>query len=131
MTEAQKISKTSKILCLLGSSFLLLMGLFHGTGFFYVSEAIQSSNAEGFLKDIVPALFAHPSIHLLGMAAFGILARFLKHDLRKVTWLLAALIVLDALLGFYLGGLIPGLLLLVAAICFLLAGLKEKSAIPV
>ncbi len=102
------------------------MGVFHGSGFFYVSESIQESNAEGFLKDIVPALFAHPSIHLIGLAAFGILTLFLKHDLRKVTWLLAVLIVLDALLGFYLGGMIPGLLLLVAAICFVVAGLKDQ-----
>lgn len=127
MTNKKRISKVSKILCLIGSSLLLIMGAIHGSGFFYVSETIEKSNAEEFLKDIVPALFAHPSIHLAGLSAFGILALFLKQDLRKVTWLLAALVGLDALLGFYLGGTIPGSLLLIAAICFVVAGLKDKS----
>ena len=125
-TSTEKTSKASKIYCLTGSLLLLIMGLFHGSGFFYVSEAIQSSNAEAFLKDIVPALFAHPSIHLIGLAAFGVLAVFLKHELRKLTWLLAVLVILDALLAFFLGGMIPGLLLLAAAICFVLAGLKQQ-----
>ncbi|TMM57357.1 hypothetical protein FEE95_12800 [Maribacter algarum] len=129
MTDVKGISKTSKLFCIIGSSFLLIMGLFHGSGFFYVSETIEKSNAEGFLKDIVPALFAHPSIHLIGLAAFGILALFLKQDLRKVTWLLAVLIALDAALGFYLGGMIPGILLLLAAICFVVSGLRDKSQI--
>lgn len=124
MTNEKKISKVSRLCCIPGSLFLILMGAFHGSSFFYVRETIQESNAEEFLKDIVPALFAHPSIHLFGLAAFGVLALFLKHDLRKVTWLLAILILLDSLLGFYLGGLIPGLLLLVASLFFVFAGLK-------
>jgi len=126
MTNTKSISKTSKISCLIGSTLLFIMALFHGSGFFYVSNSISKSNAEEFLKDIVPALFAHPSIHLFGLSAFGILALFLKQDLRKLTWLLAILILLDAFLAFYLGGMIPGLLLLIAAICFILAGLKDK-----
>lgn len=120
-----KIKGVNKGLCISGSLLLLLMGLFHGSGFFYVSEAIEESNAEEFLKEIVPSLFVHPSIHLIGLATFGILAVFLKQDLRKLTWLLAVLIVLDALLAFYLGGMIPGLVLLAAAVCFMLAGLKK------
>lgn len=126
MTDAKGISRTSKIFCLIGSTLLLIMGAFHGSGFFYISEAIEKSNAEGFLKDIVPALFAHPSIHLISLSAFGILALLLKQDLRKLTWLLAVVILLDALLGFYLGGMIPGFLLLAAAICFVVAGLKDQ-----
>lgn len=103
------------------------MGVFHGSGFFFVSEAIQESNAEEFLKDIVPALFAHPSIHLIGLAALGILSLFLKHDMRKLTWAIAVLVFLDALLGFYLGGMIPGVLLSVAALCFVVSGYKSVT----
>ena len=127
MTDAKRISKASKIFCLIGSAFLLLIGAFHGSGFFYVSEAIQKSNAEDFLKDIVPALFAHPSIHLIGLAVLGILALFLKEDIRKLTWALAVLVFIDALLGFYLGGPIPGLLLTIAALCFVVSGYKSPN----
>jgi len=122
MANTKRISRG---LCIAGSLLLFIMGLFHGSGFFYVNEAIQESNAEEFLKDIVPALFAHPSIHLIGLAAFGILAVFLEQDLRKVTWLLALLIVLDAFLAFYLGGIRAGILLLAAASCFILVSLKK------
>lgn len=119
-------SKSTRIFCSIGSLLLLVMAVFHGSGFFYVSEAISTSNAEGFLKDIVPALFAHPSIHLIGLSAFGVLAIFLRQEVKKVTWLLALLISLDGALAFYLGGSIPGILLFTAGACFVYAGLKAK-----
>lgn len=103
------------------------MAVFHGSGFYYVSEAITKSDAEGFLKEIVPILFAHPLIHLVGLAAFGILAFFLKHEAKKVLLLLSALIGIDAVLAFYLGGLLPGILLIVAAIFFIIAILKTNQ----
>lgn len=103
------------------------MGLFHASGFFFVREAIDKSNAETFLKDIVPLLFAHPSIHLIGLAGLGILALFLKSELRKLTWAIAVLVLIDALLGFYLGGMIPGALLTIAALCFAISGYKCVS----
>lgn len=125
MTDIKKISKNSKIFCLIGSSFLLIMGAFHSSGFFFVSEAISKSNAEDFLKEIVPTLFAHPSIHLFGLAALGVLALFLTQDFRKLTWAIAILVFVDAVLGFYLGGPIPGVLLTIASLCFLIAGYKN------
>lgn len=126
MTDIKKTSKTSKILCVVGSTFLLLMGAFHGSGFFYISAEIEKSNAEDFLKEIVPVLFAHPSIHLIGLAAFGVLALFFKSDMQKLTWSIAILILIDMVLAFYLGGLIPGVLLSISACCFVVAGLKES-----
>lgn len=125
MTDATKISKSSKIFCLMGSIFLVIMGAFHGSGFFFVSEAISKSNAEDFLKDIVPALFAHPSIHLFGIAGLGAFTLFLTQDFRKLTWAITILVFIDALLGFYLGGPIPGVLLTIAALCFFIAGYKN------
>lgn len=130
MTRTQRFSRASRIGCLIGSALLFVMGLFHGSGFFYITETIQASNVEDFLKEIVPVLFAHPSIHLLGLSALGILALFLKHDLRKLSWLLALLILIDALLAVVLGAMIPALLLIAAAICFVVAALKDKP-IPV
>ncbi|MFS4447661.1 hypothetical protein [Maribacter sp. 2307UL18-2] len=126
-SKTQKTFKTTTLFTTIGSILLLVMAAFHGSGFFYVREAITSSNAEDFLKDIVPALFAHPSIHLMGLSALGLLTLWLRHEAYKVAWLLAALIALDAVLAFYLGGCIPGLLLLLAAACFVLSGGKSKN----
>lgn len=97
------------------------MALFHGSGYFFVSDAIVTSNAAGFLKDIVPALFAHPSIHLLGLAAFGFMALTLTIDAKKVLTLISILVVIDALFAFYLGSLLAGCLLLIPSISFIIA----------
>lgn len=122
MTTANSISKLSKVFCLIGSGLLLLMAIFHGSGFFYIREEIEKSNTDEFLKEIIPTLFAHPSIHLLGLAAFGIIAMVLKQDAHKIAWIVAAMISIDAVLAFYLGGIIPGFLLATAAICFAIVG---------
>lgn len=113
--------KPAKTLCIIGSVLLLVMAAFHGSGYAFVTEAILESNAEDFLKQIVPALFVHPSIHLVGLAAFGILALFLKQA-NKVLILLAILVIADAALAFYLGGVLPGVMLLATASSFAVAG---------
>jgi hypothetical protein len=126
MESQKKTSKVFKVLCIVGSSLLLVMAIFHGSGFFYVKELITQSNAEGFLKDIVPVLFAHPSIHLIGLAAFGILALSLGKEAKKVLWLLSLFIIVDALLAFYLGGILPGFLLIAPALCFIMASNRQR-----
>lgn len=125
MALIKDVSKRTKIFCIVGSIFLVVMSVFHGSGYSYVEKAISNSNSESFLKEIVPILFAHPSIHLLGLAAFGILAIFLGREAQKVLLLLSLLIIADALLAFYLGAAIPGVLLLVAACCYLIGGKKS------
>jgi len=121
MALTEQKSKAFKVLCLVGSLLLLVMAMFHGSGLFYVKESIDQSNAEGFLKEIVPVLFAHPSLHLIGLSAFGFLALSLNYEIKKVLTLISALVTVDALLAFYLGGILPGILLLIAALCFILA----------
>lgn len=125
METTYTISKTSKIFCWIGNTLLIIMALFHGSGFYYVKEMITQSNAKDFLKDIVPILFAHPSIHLIGLAAFGILSLSLGKESKKVLGLLSIFIIIDALLAFYLGGILPGCLLLAAALFFILAGFRK------
>ena len=114
--------KTAKILCIIGSILLLVMAVFHGSGYTFVTEGIWESNAEDFLKQIVPVLFVHVSIHLVGLAAFGILALFLKQAAGKVLPLLTVLVVADAALAFYLGAVPPGVMLLAVSFCFAVPG---------
>ncbi|MTB51155.1 hypothetical protein [Lewinella sp. W8] len=121
------VTSRSRWLTYLGSGLLVIMALFHGSGLGYVSGLMASSNAPDFLKDIFGPLFAHASFHLLSLAAFGILSLFLGEGRKKVLQLLAVLIFLDAILGFYLGGIIPGGLLSLAAGIFLLASRKAGT----
>ncbi len=119
------MTKTSKYLTIFGSLLLLIMALFHGSGLLYVKGLMEESNAAHFLKEIVPVLFAHPSIHLLGLAAFGILSLTLKADHNKILATIVVLVLIDSLLAFYLGGVIPGLLLLAAGLSFSLAAWEK------
>lgn len=118
--------RTGKVLSGLGSILLLGMAIFHGSGYAWVSAAISESNAPEFLEDVVPVLFAHVSIHLVGLAAFGILSLFLGHGARRMLAVLAVVVAADALLGFFLGGIAPGALLLTAALCFALAAARPR-----
>ncbi|MEM6379273.1 MAG: hypothetical protein AAF705_13775 [Bacteroidota bacterium] len=119
------MTKTSKLLCYIGSTLLLLMGLFHGSGLGYITALIKESDASDLLKEIVPVLFAHPSIHLLGLGALGIMVTIMKQEYNKILIFIAIMIFIDAGLGFYVGGPIPGIALSVAGAFFLMAALRK------
>lgn len=97
------------------------MAMFHGSGYFYITDLINESNANGFLKEIVPVLFAHPSIHLIGLAALGFISLYLKYETKKILFLLTILVLADTILAFIVGGLIPGFILAIPAACFSIA----------
>lgn len=117
------MSRTAKILCVIGSILLLVMAIFHGSGHSMVSESIEASDAPEFLKHIVPALFFHASMHLVGLAAFGILALF--NGSRGLSALLAIVVLADAGLAFYLGGVFAAAMLIVAALFFAVAAAQR------
>ncbi|MEM9001511.1 MAG: hypothetical protein AAGB24_14710 [Bacteroidota bacterium] len=119
--------KQSRVFCAVGIALLFFMALFHGSGLFFVNDVIMKSNTEGFLKAIFPVLFIHPSIHLIGLSIFGILAIHLREKAQTILIAIAILVVADALAAFYLGAFAPGILLTIAAICFLIPGLGPKK----
>jgi len=116
------MKKLANLLCLFGTLLLVAMAGLHGSGFFEIKAAIEASDTSDFLKEILPPLFIHPSFHLLGLAGFGLLSIWLKGGAKAVLTLVAVLILVDALLAFYLGALIPGILLAVASGLFFTAG---------
>lgn len=123
-TPTNKIARISTII---GIILLTIMAAFHGSGINYVNGLIAESNADDLLKDIVPVLFAHPSIHLIGLALMGVLTLFMQYEQRKVLYAISLLIFMDAALAFYLGGILPGVLLSLAALSFIFAGVKSGS----
>jgi len=127
MEEQNSKSKTHTILILVGSILLAGMALFHGSGLFYITDLINKSNTNEFLKEIFPVLFAHPSIHLIGLSVFGIVTLYLNQDAKKILYLLTALVLIDSILAFTVGGIFPGLLLSIPVLCFAFAALKIKA----
>jgi hypothetical protein len=119
-------SKISRAFTITGCTLLLIMAFLHGSGIVYVNNLMQESNAEDFLKEIFPVLFANPSIQLFGLAILGILTLFMKHEKQKILGFIFAFVCVDAGLAFYLSATIPGILLLFAALTFGFAGLKQK-----
>ncbi|MEM9884762.1 MAG: hypothetical protein AAF849_02650 [Bacteroidota bacterium] len=103
------------------------MAIFHGSGFTYIKGLTLESNIEDFLQQIIPVLFIHPSFHLLALVAFGILAVFSGAAARNMLFLIAILVFVDAILGFYLGGMIPGISLSSASLLFALAAWQAKA----
>jgi len=116
------MTRLPTVLCAVGSTLLLVMAVFHGSGYAIVTDAITESDASSFMKSIVPVLFVHVSIHLVGLSVLGFSTLFLKHGARHVRGMLAGLVLADAALGFYLSAWMPGILLLVTASCFVASG---------
>ena len=130
MLGAKDMTRAAKVLCVVGCILLLVTAIFHGTGHSEVSDSIASSSASAFLKLAVPGLWLHFSIHLVALAAFGILASFfLAQGARALVALLALVVVADAVLVFSMAGFFAGVALLVAAaLCFALAAVISKKS---
>ncbi|MEM7380221.1 MAG: hypothetical protein AAF361_03370 [Bacteroidota bacterium] len=120
-TKSGFTSRSSKFFVISGCLLLALMAVFHGSGIQFVNAEVTKSNTADFIKEIFPVLFIHPSIHLFGLAAFGALTLRMKDDRKKVLVMISSLIVISSLAAFYLSAILPGLLLLSAAFCFLIA----------
>lgn len=108
-----------RILGLSGTTLILIMAAFHGSGLRYVNGIMSESNAAAFIKDIFPILFLQPSLHLLTLAAFAVLGLFFMPDGRRVLQLTALAILVDAVLALVLQAWIPaGMLVLAASLLF-------------
>ena len=110
-----------KISVIIGSLLLVLMALFHGSGFVFVVDKMNESNAPSFLKEIMPVLFLQPSVQLLCLASFGLVSILLKEKARTILILVVLFTGLNSIFALYLEAYIPAVLLIVSMGCFLLA----------
>ena len=120
-------NKLSKTLCIIASSLLIFVGLFHGSGYNYINEMVHESNLSDLIKGIFPVLFILPTIHLIGFGIFGLVVIYMKQDANKVLIPLSILILIDAGFAFYLSAVLPGVILLVPALIFLYVASKNKT----
>lgn len=116
------------IFCVAGSTLLVVTGVLHGSGYSQVRDAISKTNSPAFLKHVVPGLWAHFSIHLFILAAFGIVVAFSLQRVRILIALLALAAAADAAWAFWLAGFFVGVALpAAAALCFAFAALAPNN----
>ncbi len=116
------------MLSVLGAALLLAVAALHGSGYQYVSGTLQESELPSFLKRVLPPLYLYPSA-LMALLAISVLATLARSSARApVLGLVGVIVAANAVLGFVLGGLIPGGALLLVAGLFIFASLKAKEA---
>ena len=119
--------KGSKVLCMIGSGLLLAKAIFHGSGINYINNMVNASDLPGFIKGVFPVLFILPTIQLVGFAVFGLIASYMKTQANKILIPLSVLILIDAILAFYLKAIIPGVILLVPFLFFMLVAYSNNK----
>jgi len=127
MTVHKNKSKLFKISVLTGSILLVIMAIFHASGFHFVTQTINESNAKEFLKEIFPVLFILPSVHLLCLASLGFLSLFIQGGIKKILILISVFTMINTGLAFYLNAVLPGFLLAISALCFVISRYKLKT----
>lgn len=114
------------VLCAIACILLLAVGILHLSGINYINDMVQQSNVSDLVKQIFPILFLAPSIQLIVLAIFGLIA--LSKPSRIVYALIAVFVLIDAVFAFWLNALIPGLILLLPGVIFVFLAWKLKAS---
>lgn len=126
MEKSVSKPKYYRILIIAGSILLTLMAIFHGSGIKIITNLMRESNSEEFIKEIFPILFLHPSIQLLGLVAFGLSTLYIPGKHKSTLIIISSLVIINSFAAFYLGALLPGILLLISSTCFFIAIFIKK-----
>lgn len=120
-------SRLVTVLSVLGAAILLAVAALHGSGYQYVAGTLQESELPSFLKRILPPLYLYPSA-LLIVLSLAVLATLKWRAARtSILGLVGVIVAANAILGFVLGGMIPGGALLLVAGLFAFASLKARE----
>ncbi|MEO1582713.1 MAG: hypothetical protein AAFR91_12820 [Pseudomonadota bacterium] len=115
------------VLSVLGAAILLAVAALHASGYQYVAGTLQESELPSFLKRILPPLYLYPSA-LLIVLSLAVLATLKWSAARTpILGLVGVIVAANAILGFVLGGMIPGGALLLVAGLFAFASLKARE----
>ena len=117
--KTKSTPKPAKQLIWIGSLLLLLPAALHISGFSYVTEKMQASNAASFLKEIMPMLFAVPTVHLVSLATFGILSTYLKSNNNLLLAPVVIFVGINGVFAFYLAAYLPGAIMALSCACLL------------
>lgn len=115
-----------RLLSLLAAAMLAAIAALHGSGYGYAASEIAQSNLPDFLKRVLPPLWLYPSALMAILACVVLLTLRRLPGRSLVLRVVAAIVAANAVLGFVLGGWIPGgVLLLAAGVVWALAALAR------
>jgi len=117
----------STVFCALGIVFVLAIAALHGSGYGYLTEQMNQTNASDFLKEIFPVLFIMPSLYLSLLAAFGVLAIAKPQARRMICFMLAPAVMIAGALALMLGEWLPLIVMMAGGGVFLAAALTAPS----
>ena len=121
--------RTTTVLSVLIAAMLVSIAGLHASGIGYVAAAVAGSELPEFLKRVLPPLYLYPSILLLVLAAVVIFSLWHPRGRSFALYTVSAMVALNAALGFILGGIVPGgVLLLVAVLALLVARMPLGEA---
>jgi len=126
-------SRRIVILAAVGAVMLIGMGVLHGSGYGYVASVLAESNLPTFLKRVLPPLYLYPSVLMAALAAVVLITLRQQEGRPFMFRVVSVIVAANAVLGFVLGGIIPGgVLLLVAGLFWFVAHLAavESDATP-
>ncbi len=121
-----QLEKKIKTSCIAASIFLLIVGIFHGSGINYVNNLVQQSNVSSLVKNIFPILFLLPSVQLIGLGVIGILTVRRKPNY-AILLTLSIWVLVNSIFAFWLKAIIPGIILLVPSLIFMIAAWTQKK----
>ena len=113
--------RISALCCLAGTLFVLAIAILHGSGFGSFTAEFEASNASAFLKAMFPILYIMPSLYLLVLGAFGILAAARPAMRRAICLLLAPATLAAGGLALLIGEWVPLIVMGLGAGLFLAA----------
>ncbi|WP_421870733.1 hypothetical protein [Marinoscillum sp.] len=119
-------SGVMNVLCAIACILLLAVGILHMSGINYINDMVQQSDVSDLVKQIFPILFLAPSIQLIVLAIFGLIA--LSKPSRIVYALISVFVLIDAIFAFWLNALIPGVILLLPGVIFVFLAWKPKTS---
>lgn len=115
------------VLSVLGAAVLLAVAALHGTGYEYVAQTLHESELPDFLKRVLPPLYLYPSALMILLALAVLTSLRFPAARAPVLGLVCVVVAANAVLGFVLGGVIPGGALLLVAGLFAFASLKARE----
>ena len=110
----------------MGSLLLLIPAGLHISGFCYVTEKMDASNAPLFLKEVMPVLFVLPSLHLICLTWVALLSIYAKGNFRLLLLPVIVFVFINMVFAFYLAAFLPAGVMAASGACYLLAVYESR-----
>ncbi|MEM8983195.1 MAG: hypothetical protein AAGC71_09220 [Pseudomonadota bacterium] len=113
--------RATVVMTVCGVAMLLGMAVLHASGTRMVADMLVSANVSVTMQRILPVLYLYPSVLFILLSGMALLALRWWTVVPFALSAIAVIVATNGLLGFYLGGWLPGAITTVAAAFFAMA----------